>query len=39
VLDIDSPVPDRFDRDDAQGLDALLSVVLRASDFGGLAIP
>jgi L-methionine (R)-S-oxide reductase len=39
VLDIDSPLPDRFDRDDAQGLDALLGTLIRASDFGGLAIP
>jgi L-methionine (R)-S-oxide reductase len=39
VLDIDSPLPDRFDRDDAQGLDALLGILIRASDFGGLAIP
>src|SRR5271155_3150948 len=39
VLDLDSPLPDRFDRDDAQGLDALLGILARASDFGGLAIP
>ena len=38
VLDIDSPVPDRFGRDDAHGLAALLGVVLRASDFGGLVV-
>jgi L-methionine (R)-S-oxide reductase len=38
VLDIDSPVADRFDRDDAQGLDALLNVLLRASDFSGLVL-
>jgi L-methionine (R)-S-oxide reductase len=39
VLDIDSPLLDRFDREDAQGLDALLGVLLEASDFDGLAIP
>ena len=39
VLDIDSPLPDRFDPEDAQGLEALLRVLLEASDFGGLAIP
>src|ERR1700691_3366231 len=39
VLDIDSPLPDRFDREDAQGLDALLGVLLEASDFDGLALP
>jgi L-methionine (R)-S-oxide reductase len=39
VFDIDSPLPDRFDRDDAQGLEALLGILTRASDFGGLAIP
>jgi L-methionine (R)-S-oxide reductase len=39
VLDIDSPLRGRFDREDAQGLEALLGVLLEASDFGGLAIP
>jgi L-methionine (R)-S-oxide reductase len=38
VLDIDSPLPDRFDREDAQGLEALVGILARASDFGGLAI-
>lgn len=39
VLDIDSPLPDRFDPEDAQGLEALLGILLKDSDFGGLAIP
>jgi L-methionine (R)-S-oxide reductase len=38
VLDIDSPVPDRFDADDARGLETLLGVLLRESEFDGLAI-
>jgi L-methionine (R)-S-oxide reductase len=32
VLDLDSPIPDRFDRDDAAGLEALVEVFLQSSD-------
>jgi len=39
VLDIDSPLPDRFDHEDARGLEAMVGVLLKDSDFGGLAIP
>jgi L-methionine (R)-S-oxide reductase len=39
VLDIDSPLPDRFDPEYAQGLETLLRVLLKDSNFGGLAIP
>jgi GAF domain-containing protein len=37
VLDVDSPRPDRFDPDDALGLEALIAQLLEASDFGRLA--
>jgi L-methionine (R)-S-oxide reductase len=33
VLDLDSPRPDRFDQDDARGLEALVRELLEASDF------
>jgi L-methionine (R)-S-oxide reductase len=33
VLDVDSPRPDRFDQDDARGLEALVAQLLEASDF------
>jgi len=39
VLDIDSPILERFDRDDASGLEALVRALLRGSHFGGLAVP
>jgi L-methionine (R)-S-oxide reductase len=32
VLDLDSPIPERFDQDDAAGLQALLDVFLQSSD-------
>jgi GAF domain-containing protein len=32
VLDLDSPIPERFDRDDAAGLEALVDLFLRSSD-------
>jgi L-methionine (R)-S-oxide reductase len=32
VLDLDSPIPDRFDQDDAAGLEALVDVFLQSSD-------
>jgi L-methionine (R)-S-oxide reductase len=38
VLDLDSPVVDRFDRDDARGLEALVSELVRGSDFLGLVL-
>ena len=37
VLDVDSPRPDRFDQDDARGLEALVAQLLEASDFERLA--
>ena len=37
VLDLDSPEPGRFDREDAEGLAALVEVLLAASDLGRLA--
>jgi L-methionine (R)-S-oxide reductase len=37
VLDVDSPRPDRFDQDDARGLEALMAQLLEASDFERLA--
>ena len=36
VLDLDSPIPARFDVDDAAGLDSIAATLLRASDFGRL---
>jgi L-methionine (R)-S-oxide reductase len=33
VLDVDSPRPDRFDQDDARGLEAMVAQLLEASDF------
>ena len=32
VFDLDSPTPDRFDQDDAAGLEALVDVFLQSSD-------
>ena len=32
VLDLDSPIPERFDQDDASGLKALVDVFLESSD-------
>jgi GAF domain-containing protein len=37
VLDVDSPRPDRFDANDARGLEALVALLLEGSDFGRLA--
>jgi L-methionine (R)-S-oxide reductase len=37
VLDLDSPLPARFDRDDAVGLAAGVGILLRHSDLGRLA--
>ncbi len=37
VLDVDSPEPARFDRDDGIGLEAAVEVLLESSDFGWLA--
>jgi L-methionine (R)-S-oxide reductase len=36
VLDLDSPERDRFDREDAGGLEALVRLLLEGSDFGRL---
>ena len=36
VLDLDSPEPGRFDFKDAEGLDALVRLLLEGSDFGRL---
>jgi GAF domain-containing protein len=36
VLDLDSPRPARFDREDASGLESLVQLWLSASDFEGL---
>jgi len=32
VLDLDSPLPGRFDEDDARGLEALVATFMEASD-------
>ena len=37
VLDVDSPRPDRFDEDDARGLEALVAQLLEGSDFERIA--
>jgi GAF domain-containing protein len=37
VLDLDSPQPGRFDREDAEGLETLVRLLLEGSDFGRLA--
>lgn len=37
VLDADSPQPNRFDSQDAEGLESLMELLLRASDFSRLA--
>jgi GAF domain-containing protein len=37
VLDLDSPEPGRFDREDAAGLEMLVRLLLEGSDFGRLA--
>jgi GAF domain-containing protein len=37
VLDLDSPRPNRFDRDDARGLEALVALLLDGSDLERLA--
>jgi len=37
VLDLDSPRPDRFDQDDARGLEAMVALLLEGSDLEGLA--
>ena len=37
VLDLDSPEPGRFDREDADGLDMLVRLLLDGTDFGRLA--
>jgi GAF domain-containing protein len=37
VLDLDSPRPDRFDPDDARGLETLAAQLLEASDWEHLA--
>jgi L-methionine (R)-S-oxide reductase len=37
VLDIDSPLPNRFEREDAAGLDSLMRLLLEGSDFSRLA--
>jgi GAF domain-containing protein len=37
VLDVDSPRPDRFNEDDARGLEALVAQLLEASDFERIA--
>jgi GAF domain-containing protein len=36
VLDLDSPQPDRFDQEDAEGLGALVQLLVEGSDFSGL---
>ena len=35
VLDLDSPLRGRFDEGDARGLEAVVAVLVAASDFGG----
>ena len=37
VLDVDSPRPDRFNEDDARGLEALVAQLLEGSDFERIA--
>jgi L-methionine (R)-S-oxide reductase len=37
VLDVDSPRPDRFDQDDARGLEAMVAQLVEACDFERLA--
>jgi L-methionine (R)-S-oxide reductase len=37
VLDIDSPLPNRFEREDAAGLDSLMRLLIEGSDFSRLA--
>ncbi|MGD0505261.1 MAG: GAF domain-containing protein [Steroidobacteraceae bacterium] len=37
VLDLDSPEPGRFDREDADGLQTLVGLLIDGSDFGRLA--
>lgn len=37
VLDLDSPRPDRFDEEDARGLEALMAQLLAGSDLEGLS--
>ena len=37
VLDLDSPRTDRFDQEDARGLNVLMAQLLEGSDFEGLA--
>jgi L-methionine (R)-S-oxide reductase len=37
VLDLDSPRPDRFDQDDARGLEAMVALLLQGSEFERLA--
>ncbi len=37
VLDLDSPRPDRFDEEDARGLEALTAQLLAGSDLEGLS--
>jgi L-methionine (R)-S-oxide reductase len=36
VLDLDSPLPARFDGEDAAGLSAAVAILLRSSDLGRL---
>lgn len=36
VLDLDSPLPSRFDDDDARGLEALVEILLASSDWSCL---
>jgi GAF domain-containing protein len=38
VLDLDSPRPERFDQDDARGLEALVAQLLEGSDWERLSI-
>jgi GAF domain-containing protein len=38
VLDVDSPIVERFDTDDVRGLESMVETLIRHSDFGGLAI-
>jgi L-methionine (R)-S-oxide reductase len=39
VLDLDSPQAARFDREDAQGLETLVRLLLAGSDFGSIVSP
>lgn len=39
VLDLDSPVPGRFDEEDRQGLEAIVKALVEGTDFPAAALP